>query len=73
MEINCGNSGCDNVITFSLGQLHREGNGSSGSHTSSFTYSGKITCSRCNYENEVEYLTDEVDDTNEILSVRRIK
>ncbi|EMJ7519433.1 hypothetical protein QPK77_08125 [Providencia rettgeri] len=68
--IECNNDepecGCE--IDVDLKTLECESNGSSGSHTTSYTYTGTVICPECEYENEVEFITEELDDTREILS-----
>lgn len=66
-SIDCSN--CETEFDVDLSLLERESNGSSGNHTSSFTYTGAARCPHCQYENEVSFLTDELDDTGEILSI----
>lgn len=66
--MNCSNNNCDNELEINLSDLECESNGSSGTHTSSYTYEGSITCPKCGEENEVVIDTDEDNDTGEILS-----
>ncbi len=63
----CDNDKCGRSIEFSLGDLDCVSNGSSGTHTTSFTYSGEVTCLACGNVKDVSVDTDEVDDTGEIL------
>lgn len=67
--MECSNETCMNELKVNLSTLDRESNGSSGTHTTSYTYTGVITCDDCQTENEVTVDTDEVDDTGEIVSM----
>lgn len=70
----CGDRGdeiCGHEIDVELKKLERESNGSSGSHTTFYTYTGTVMCPVCGYENEVEYITDEDNETGEIYSCER--
>jgi len=63
----CTNEECMREFEYDLNDLDRESNGSSGTHTTSYTYSGAVECPHCETYNELEFETDEVDDTGEIL------
>jgi hypothetical protein len=67
--MNCSNPECEHDIDVDLSLLDAESNGSSGSHTTSFTYTGTVTCPECEHDTEVTIDTDECDDTGEILSI----
>ncbi len=67
MSIECNNENCGTEIEVDLNTLECTSNGSSGSHTTSYTYEGSVTCPECGTEHEVCIHTDEVDDTGEIL------
>ena len=60
---------CGFELDIDLNSLEYENNGSSGNHTTSFTYYGTLSCSNCSYDNEVTIDTDECDDTGEILII----
>ncbi|MER0369787.1 hypothetical protein ABRZ72_20230 [Vibrio vulnificus] len=66
--MECQNEECGEELNIDFSSLDRESNGSSGSHTTSYTYTGIVTCEACGAENEVTIDTDEVDDTDETLS-----
>lgn len=66
--MECQNEECGEELNIDFSSLDCESNGSSGSHTTSYTYTGVVTCEACGEENEVTIDTDEVDDTDEILS-----
>lgn len=66
MDIVCGK--CDANNNVNDNDVDCSSNGSSGSHTTSYTYSANFTCWRCKRENDVTIHTDEVDDTREVLS-----
>lgn len=66
IKMECSN--CSNEIDVDLSALECESNGSSGSHTTSYTYTGTVTCDECGAETEVTIVTDEENDTGEILS-----
>lgn len=63
MEIACGK--CD--VGNNVNNVKCRSNGSSGNHTTSYTYSAKFVCWRCKHENNVTIDTNEVDDTGEVL------
>lgn len=64
MEIACGK--CD--VINNVNDVGCSNNGSSGSHTTSFTYTARFTCWRCKHENDVTIHTDESTETDEVLS-----
>ena len=68
IEIECTHEDCGISFEIDLNELEQESNGSSGSHTTSYTYEGTVSCPE-NHEQEVCIITDEVDDTGEILEV----
>ncbi|PSW27406.1 hypothetical protein C9J21_21305 [Photobacterium phosphoreum] len=70
--MKCSNEKCRTEIDVVpvLSTLNCENNESSGSHTTSYTYTGMVTCSKCGYEHDVTIDTDECDDTGEILSIK---
>lgn len=70
MQITCGE--CGGMIGVNFDELDRDCNGSSGSHTTSFTYSGDIKCLGCGTDNYVTIETDELDDTDEMLDQQRL-
>lgn len=63
----CDNEECGIEFEFDLNTLECESNGSSGTHTTSYTYSGEVTCPECGSSKEVSVDTDELDDTGEIV------
>ncbi len=67
--MQCSNEKCENEFNIDLNSLNCESNGSSGSHTTSYTYTGVVTCQICNTEHDVSINADECDDTDEILSI----
>jgi hypothetical protein len=67
--MNCSNPECEYDIEVDLNLLECESNGSSGSHTTSYTYTGTVICPECEHDTEVTIDTDECDDTGEILSI----
>jgi len=66
--IDCSNESCENELDIDLNSLECESNGSSGSHTTSYTYTGVVVCHDCSTELDVIINTDECDDTRDILS-----
>jgi len=66
--IDCSNENCENELDIDLNSLECESNGSSGSHTTSYTYTGIVVCPDCSAEIDVIIDTDECDDTEDILS-----
>lgn len=68
MKISCGK--CD--VKNNVDDVKCCSNGSSGSHTTSYTYSVNFICWRCKHENNVTIHTDEVDDTGEVLDFHTI-
>jgi len=68
-SIECINEECGIEFNFDLAQLDKESNGSSGSHTTSYTYTGEVKCPECGCDQDVECITDELDDTGEILTI----
>lgn len=64
MEVTCGKCDAKNNID----DVECSNNGSSGSHTTSYTYSAYFTCWRCKHENDVTIHTDESVETDEVLS-----
>lgn len=71
-SIDCNNEECGIEFEFELSQLEKESNGSSGSHTTSYTYDGEVHCPECGQGQEVEYTTDESDETGDIFSIERV-
>lgn len=71
-SIECDNEECGTEIDVELSKLHCESNGSSGNHTTSYTYTGVVVCPECEHSHDVEYLTDESDETEDIFSIERI-
>lgn len=69
--IDCGNDDCGCEIDVELSTLNSENNGSSGTHTTWYTYTGSVTCPECEYENEVTFTVDVLDDTGEVLTCER--
>ncbi|OZS41836.1 hypothetical protein [Photobacterium sanguinicancri] len=67
--MECSNEACLQEIDIDLSLLDCESNGSSGNHTTSYTYTGVITCDNCQIEHEVTINTDEVDDTGEVIDI----
>lgn len=63
MEITCGKCHIKNKID----DVKCKNNGSSGHHTTSYTYSANFICWRCKRENNATIFTDELDDTGEVL------
>lgn len=66
--MECKKEQCDQELNINYSSLDCESNGSSGTHTTSYTYTGIVTCDACGTKNEVIIDTDEDNDTNEILS-----
>ncbi len=66
--MECPNDNCSHEFDIDLSELERESNGNSGSHTTSYSYTGCVVCPECGDESEVNIDTDEVDDTGEVLS-----
>lgn len=66
-SVDCNNEKCGIEFDVDLNMLEKESNGSSGTHTTSYTYTGTVQCPKCQYANEVSFLTDELNDTDEIL------
>lgn len=67
--MECRNETCINELEIDLSSLDCESNGSSGTHTTSYTYTGLIICDDCQAEHDVIIHTDELDDTGEVLSI----
>jgi len=67
--MECLNVECTHEPQIDLSSLDCESNGSSGNHTTSYTYTGFIVCDKCKTECEVTVITDELDDTGEVLSI----
>lgn len=65
--MECQNETCSKELEIDLSSLDCENNGKSGTHTTSYTYTGIVTCDDCQTEHEVTIHTDEADDTGEIL------
>ncbi len=65
--MECKNETCAQELDIDLRSLNCENNGKSGTHTTSYTYTGIVTCDNCQTEHEVTIHTDEVDDTGEVL------
>ncbi|MEZ8069409.1 hypothetical protein [Vibrio sp. FF145] len=66
--MECPNDNCSHEFDIDLSELERESNGNSGSHTTSYSYTGGVVCPEYGHESEVSIDTDEVDDTGEVLS-----
>lgn len=66
--MECENEECGQELNIDYSYLDCENNGSSGNHTTSYTYTGIVTCDACGTENEVTIDTDEVDDIDDTLS-----
>lgn len=64
MKIECGKCEAENNVN----DVECSSNGSSGTHTTSYTYSAFFICWRCKHENDVTIHTDEDSDTGEVLS-----
>lgn len=60
VSITC--SECEKEFDVEEAKLKRVSNGSSGSHTTSYTTSGEVECPHCESLNEV-------DDTGEVLTI----
>lgn len=71
-SIECSNEECGIEFDFDLAQLDKESNGTSGNHTTSYTYTGEVKCPECKCGQDVEYITDELNDTGEILTIERV-
>ncbi len=71
-SIKCSNEKCGIEFDVVLAQLDKESNGSSGNHTTSYTYTGEVKCPECECSQNVGYITDELDDTGEILTIERV-
>ncbi|CAA2950567.1 Uncharacterised protein [Enterobacter cloacae] len=71
-SIECSNEECGIEFDVVLAQLDKESNGTSGNHTTSYTYTGEVKCPECECSQDVEYITDELDDTGEILTIERV-
>ena len=67
MEVTCTNEKCLHEITVNEAILESEGN-SSGNHTTQYSLTGTIDCPICKNTMEISYLSDESDDTGEILT-----
>lgn len=66
--MNCSNPECEYELDVDLSQLHCESNGPSGNHTTSYTYTGVVTCPECGNQRDVTVETDECDETGDIFS-----
>ena len=62
----CNN--CRTKFKIDYSTLECENNGASGSHTTSYTYTGTLVCPNCNGENDVSFDIEKVNDTGEILN-----
>ena len=67
MQVTCTNEQCQNEFNINNVDLEVESN-KSGTHTTQYSISGTIYCPNCNNEMEINYLSDKLDDTGEILS-----
>lgn len=66
MDIACGKCKANNTVN----GVECSNGGSSGSHTTFFTYTANFTCWRCKHENDVTIHNDESTETDEVLSSR---
>lgn len=67
--ITCSNNKCDQAIEFNLSNLEVDDSEPSGNHTTQYSGSGIVQCSKCDKETEVRCIWDQLDDTGEILSI----
>ncbi len=67
--MECRNETCLNELEIDLSALNCVSNGSSGTHTTSYTYTGLVICGDCQTKHDVIINTDQLDDTGEILDI----
>jgi len=70
--MECTVDNCQVEINVDLNSLNCENNGKSGNDTTSYIYTGSVTCQECNSEYEVTIEADVLDDTGEILSLEYV-
>jgi len=72
LSIECNNEDCGEEFSVDLDMLSKESHGASGNHTTSYSYKGAVQCPDCDHFQEVEFVTDESDETEEKLSINKV-